>query len=165
MDGKSIGMVSKGKSLSAAWLAAWRAHGEGRHAWGTSRTGRARRRCIPASESTVSIKILIPRRRNKAATELLDKGIELYQKGSAENYNKAAGHFEKALQMDPTYSQAAFYLGLTYNSLFDEEKAAQYYKKAIEIDPDYLEARANYAGMLLDIGRRWMRPSASSIRY
>ena len=54
--------------------------------------------------------------------------------------------------MDPTYSQAAFYLGLTYNSLFDEEKAAQYYKKAIDIDPDYLEARTDYAGMLLDTG-------------
>ena len=36
--------------------------------------------------------------------------------------------------------------------MFDEEKAQQYYKKAIQIDPDYLEARANYAGMLLDIG-------------
>lgn len=54
--------------------------------------------------------------------------------------------------MDPTYSQAAFYLGLTYNALFDEDKAEQYYKQAIDIDPDYLEARANYGGMLLDIG-------------
>jgi tetratricopeptide (TPR) repeat protein len=41
---------------------------------------------------------------------------------------------------------------LTYNALFDQDKAEQYYKKAIEIDPDYLEARADYAGMLLDIG-------------
>ena len=54
--------------------------------------------------------------------------------------------------MDATYSQAAFYLGLTYNALFEEEKAATYYKKAIDIDPDYLEARADYAGMLLDTG-------------
>src|SRR5581483_7040397 len=60
--------------------------------------------------------------------------------------------FEKALAADPTYSQAAFYLGLTYNALFDEDKAEQYYKQAIAIDPDYLEARANYGGMLLDIG-------------
>ena len=43
-------------------------------------------------------------------------------------------------------------MGLTYNALFDEEKAAQYYKKAIDIDPDYLEARADYAGMLLETG-------------
>ena len=54
--------------------------------------------------------------------------------------------------MDPAYSQAAFYLGLTYNALFDEEKAAEYYRKAIAIDPDYLEAHADYAGMLLDTG-------------
>ncbi len=75
-----------------------------------------------------------------------------YQKGYEENYRKAAALFEKALVIEPTYSQAAFYLGLTYNALFDEEKAAQYYKQAIAIDPDYLEARANYGGMLLDIG-------------
>ena len=106
----------------------------------------------PGQDSTVSFKILIPRRRDKAATDLLDKGIDAYQKGSADNYKKAAGLLEQALQMDPTYSQAAFYLGLTYNALFDEEKAAQYYKKAIDIDPDYLEARADYAGMLLDTG-------------
>ena len=41
---------------------------------------------------------------------------------------------------------------MTYSALFDYEKAATYYKKAIAIDPDYLEAHANYAGMLLDIG-------------
>src|ERR1035441_8157930 len=81
-----------------------------------------------------------------------DKGIEYYQKGDAANYTKAAGQLEKAFQLDPTYSQAAYYLGLTYSALFDEDKAQQYYKKAIEIDPDYLEAHANYAGMLLDIG-------------
>jgi len=106
----------------------------------------------PGQTSTVTIKILIPRRRAKAVQDLLDKGIEYYQKGFEQNYRKAAELFEQALKEDPTYSQAAFYLGLTYNALFDEQKAEQYYKKAIEIDPDYLEAHANYAGMLLDIG-------------
>jgi len=106
----------------------------------------------PGQDSTVSLKILIPRRRNKAALDLLDKGIEFYQKGYEQNYRQAAGLFEQALEMDPTYSQAAFYLGLTYNALFDEDKAAQYYQKAIGIDPDYLEAHANYGGMLLDVG-------------
>src|SRR6202034_2808671 len=52
----------------------------------------------------------------------------------------------------PTYSQVANYLGLTYNALFDDDKAGDYYQKAIAIDPDYLEARANYARMLLEIG-------------
>ena len=106
----------------------------------------------PGTESTVNIKILIARRRAKPAEEALDKGLSYYQKGYEDNYKKAAEQFEKAFQLDPTYSQAAYYLGLTYNALFDEDKAQQYYKKAVGIDPDFLEAHAAYAGMLLDIG-------------
>ncbi|MEI9975919.1 MAG: hypothetical protein WDO73_29970 [Ignavibacteriota bacterium] len=62
----------------------------------------------PGSESTVNIKILIPRRRGKAAEEALDKGLADYQKGYEQNYKKAVEQFEKALQLDPTYSQAAY---------------------------------------------------------
>ena len=47
-----------------------------------------------------------------------------YHKGNEQDYQKAVEFFEQALAADPTYSQAAFYLGLTYNALFDEEKAA-----------------------------------------
>ncbi len=62
-------------------------------------------------------------------------------------------HFEKALSIDPKYSQAALYLGLrAYNSLFEQDKAQAALKKAIDIDPDYLEARVSYAGVLLDTG-------------
>ncbi len=56
------------------------------------------------------------------------------------------------MKIEPTYSQAYYYLGLTYSALFDHAKGEESYKKAIDIDPDYLGARANYAGMLLDIG-------------
>ena len=55
----------------------------------------------PGQESTVSFKILIPRRRDKAATDLLDKGIQDYQKGFEQNYKKAADLFEQAFKMDP----------------------------------------------------------------
>jgi len=37
----------------------------------------------PDQETTINIKILIPRRRNKAAVDLFDKGMELYLKGYA----------------------------------------------------------------------------------
>lgn len=151
VDSKSIGKVSKGKPLSLPGMT------PGEHTvkgvrMGYEPDGPRQEMVYPGQESTVSFKILIPRRRDKAATDLLDKGIQDYQKGFEENYKKAAALFEQAFQMDPTYSQAAYYLGLTYNALFDEEKAAEYYKKAIEIDPDYLEAHADYAGMLLDTG-------------
>ena len=92
------------------------------------------------------------RRRNKAAVDELDEGLKLYNKGGADNYKKAVARFEKALQIDATYSQAALYAGPAYNSLFEEKKSEAAFRKAIEIDPDYMEARVSLAGMLLDIG-------------
>jgi tetratricopeptide (TPR) repeat protein len=151
LDGNSVGTVSKGKPLSVPGLQ------PGEHTvkgvrMGYEPDGPRPEPVYPGVESTVSFAIRIPRRRNKAATDLLDKGIQYYQKGFEQNYKKAADLFEQTFKMDPTYSQAAYYLGLTYNALFDEDKAAEYYRKAIEIDPDYLEAHADYAGMLLDTG-------------
>ena len=151
VDNKSIGVVPKGKPFAVPGLA------PGQHTvkgvkMGYEPDGPRQETVYPGTDSAVTIKILILRHRDKAASDSLDKGIEYYQKGDAPNYSKAAGQLEKALQLDPTYSQAAYYLGLTYSALFDEDKAQQYYKKAVEIDPDYLEAHANYAGMLLDIG-------------
>jgi tetratricopeptide (TPR) repeat protein len=151
VDGKSIGVVTKGKPFTVPGLA------PGQHTvkgvrQGYEPDGPREETVYPGTESTVNIKILIPRRRDKPAEEALDKGLQYYQKGYDQNYKKAAEQFEKALQLDPTYSQAAYYLGLTYNALFDETKAQQYFQQALAIDPDYLEARASYAGMLLDIG-------------
>ena len=151
VDGKTIGTVSKGKPLSLPGLQPGEHTVKGVH-MGYEPDGPRQETVYPGVDSTVSFKILIPRRRNKAATDLLDKGIDAYQKGGADNYKKAADLLEQALKADPGYSQAAFYLGLTYNALFEEDRAAQYYKKALAIDPDYLEARADYAGMLLDTG-------------
>jgi tetratricopeptide (TPR) repeat protein len=151
VDNKSIGVVPKGKPFPVPGLA------PGQHTvkgvkMGYEPDGPRQETVYPGTDSAVTIKILIPRHRDKAATDALDTGVEYYQKGDAANYKKAAEQLEKAFQLDPTYSQAACYLGLTYSALFDQEKARQYYRKAIEIDPDYLEAHANYAGMLLDTG-------------
>jgi tetratricopeptide (TPR) repeat protein/uncharacterized caspase-like protein len=152
VDGKSIGVLSKGKPVTVPGLP------PGEHTvkgvkMGYEPDGPRQETVYPGQESTVSIKILIARRHAKAASDLLDKGVDAYQHASQEkNYRTAAEYLEKALAADPTYSQAAYYLGLTYSALFDYQKAATYYKKAIAIDPDYLEAHANYAGMLLDTG-------------
>jgi tetratricopeptide (TPR) repeat protein len=151
VDGKSIGVVNPGAPYQLSGLTT------GEHTikgvkMGYEPDGPRQEMVYPGQTSTVTIKILIPRHRAKAVQDLLDKGIEYYQKGYEQNYKKAAELLEQALREDATYSQAAFYLGLTYNALFDEEKAAQYYRNAIDIDPDYLEAHANYAGMLLDTG-------------
>jgi len=151
LDGKSVGVVSKSQPLRLPGLA------PGSHTiqgvkMGYEPDGPREEMVYPGQEKTVSIKILIVRRRNKAAVDSFDKGLEFYNKGYEDNYRKAAENFEKALAADPKYSQAALYLGRTYNALFDEQQAEQAFRKAIAIDPDYLEARSSFAGMLLDIG-------------
>ena len=151
LDDKSMGVVNKGQPLRLPGLA------PGNHTlrgvkMGYEPDGPRDEMVYPGQEKTVSIKILILRRRNKAAVDAFDKGIEFYTKGYEGNYRKAAENFEQALAIDPAYSQAALYLGRAYNALFEEQKAEQAFRKAIEIDPDYLEARASFAGMLLDVG-------------
>ncbi len=119
----------------------------------------------PGQESTISIKILIPRRRPRAAVDQFNDGLEYYNKGFEKNYKKAAELFAKALQIDPTYSQAALYLGRTYDALFDQVTAKKYFRKAIEIDPDYLEARSSYRRDAAQPGRRGRIHPAVDLRH
>lgn len=151
VDGKSVGVVSKGTPLRLPGLLPG-AHTVQGVKMGYEPDGPREETVYPGQDSTISIKIMIARRRNKAAVDSFDKGLEYYNKGFADNYKKAAENFEKALGIDAKYSQAALYLGRTYNSLFDEKRSEAAFRKAIEIDPDYTEARVSFAGTLLDIG-------------
>jgi tetratricopeptide (TPR) repeat protein len=151
VDGKSVGVLAKGAPLTLPGLAPG-VHTIKAVKMGYEPDGPREEMVYPGQETTVSIKILIAKRRNKAALDALDKGLEYYSKGSADNYRKAVTYFEKSFALDPSYSQAALYLGRTYNALFEEQQAEKYFRKAIEIDPDYLEAHSSFAGMLLDIG-------------
>ena len=151
VDNQSVGVINKGKPLTLPGLKPG-AHTVKGVKMGYEPDGPREETVYPGQESTVSIKILIARRRTRAASDALDDGLKSYKDGFEKNYRKAAAAFEKALSIDPTYSQAALYLGLTYNALFEQDKAEKYYRKAIEIDPDYLEARADFGGMLLDVG-------------
>jgi tetratricopeptide (TPR) repeat protein len=151
VDGISKGVVSKGKPLTIPGLP------PGEHTvkgvrQGYEPDGPRQEMVYPGLESTVSLKITIARRRNRAAEQFLDDGLKLYNNGKEQDYRKAAALFEQALGAEPSLSRAAFYLGLTYSALFEQEKAQAAYKRAIEIDPDYAQARSNYGGMLLDIG-------------
>ena len=106
----------------------------------------------PGQDTTVSIRILIAKQHGRAAVEPFERGLDLYNRGFEANYRLAAVQFEKALEADPKYSQAALYLGRTYQALYDEDRAMQYLKLAIAIDPDYSEGRLSYAAVLLDTG-------------
>jgi tetratricopeptide (TPR) repeat protein len=151
LDGKSVGVVNKGGSLRLPGLVPG-VHTVKGVKLGYEPDGPREEMVYPGQEGTVSLKILIPRRRNKAALDAFEEGMEEYNKGSAEHYAKAAAQFAKALHLDEKYSQAALYLARTYNLLFEQDKAKMYFQRAIEIDPDYLEARSTYGGMLLDVG-------------
>jgi tetratricopeptide (TPR) repeat protein len=151
LDGKSAGVVDKAKPLRIQGLQPG-AHSVKAVRNGYEPDGPREESVYPGEERTVSLKIQFARRRTKAALDNLDRGLESYNKGFKDNYLKAAEHFQQALAEDPAYSQAALYLGRTYNALFDQEKAETYFRKAIEIDPDYVEARASFGGMLVDKG-------------
>jgi tetratricopeptide (TPR) repeat protein len=151
LDGTSVGVVNKAKPLRLPGLTPG-AHTVKAVKMGYEPDGPREEVVYPGQERTVSVRILIPRRRNKAAADLFDKALEAYNKGYAENYRKAEELLTRALEADPTFSKAALYRARTENALFDQDKAEKDFRRAIEIDPDYLEARASFAGMLLDIG-------------
>ncbi|MCP5116249.1 MAG: tetratricopeptide repeat protein, partial [bacterium] len=151
VDGKSMGVVNRSEPLRLPGLTPG-AHTIKGVKMGYEPDGPREEMVYPGQEKTVSIKILILRRRQKAAIKEFDKGLEFYEKGFAKNYRKAVSHFESALGIDATYSQAALYLGRAHNALYQEAEAERSFQRAIEIDPDYMEARSSFAGMLLDIG-------------
>jgi tetratricopeptide (TPR) repeat protein len=127
----------------------------------------------PGKETTVTLRIVIPRKRKRSAVDAFSEGMEYYQKGFEKNYLKAAEFFQKALKEDPKYSQAALYLGRAYHALYDYDKARKAFEQAIAIDPDYAEAQVSYGAMLLDIGdldaairhltAAWQRDPSSSL--
>lgn len=151
VDGKSVGVASKNAPLRIPGLRPG-AHQVQGVKMGYEPDGPREEMVYPGQESTIKLQILIPRKRPKAAVDLFEKGLDFYNKGFEQNYKKAVEQFARALEIDATYSQAALYLGRSYNALFEQEKARQYFEKAIQIDPDYSEARSSFGGMLLDIG-------------
>ncbi len=151
VDGKSAGLASKGTPLRLPGLRPGTHQVQGVK-MGYEPDGPREEMVYPGQESTVKIQILIPRKRPKAAVDQFEKGLDFYNKGFEQNYKKAVEHFTQALAADSTYSQAALYLGRSYNALEDQTKAQQYFVAAIKIDPDFAEARMSYGGMLLDIG-------------
>lgn len=151
VDGRSVGVVNKAAAMRLPGLAPGPHTIQGVH-MGYEPDGPRQEEIYPGQDTTVTIRILIARRRDHAAVEHFNRGIEFYNKGYEENYRKAAAEFEAALAIDPTYSTAALYAGRVYNALYEDQKALQYFQEAISIDPDYMEARSSYAGALLDQG-------------
>jgi tetratricopeptide (TPR) repeat protein/uncharacterized caspase-like protein len=151
VDGRSMGVVNKGTPLRIPGLKPG-AHTIQGVKQGYEPDGPREETVYPGQDTTISIRIVVARRRTRAAVDAFEKGQEFYNKGFEDNYKKAADQFQKALSIDPKYSQAALFLGRVQHALFDPGNAKKSMQRAIEIDPDYVEARVSYAGVLLDTG-------------
>jgi tetratricopeptide (TPR) repeat protein len=151
LDGKQVGTVTKTSALRLPGLAPGAHTIKGVH-MGYEPDGPREEMVYPGQETTVSLRILIPRQRKQAAVDLLDHAIEDYKKGFESNYKKAEAKLNEAVSIDPNYSQAYMYLGRIENALYADDKAKAAFERAIQIDPDYEEARVSYAAALLDQG-------------
>ena len=151
LDGKQVGVITKAAALRLPGLAPGAHTIKGVHL-GYEPDGPREEMVYPGQETTVTLRILIPRQRKQAAVDLLDRAIEDYKKGFEANYRKAEDKLNQAVAIDPNYSQAFMYLGRIENALYADDKAKAAFERAILIDPDYEEARVSFAAALLDQG-------------
>lgn len=151
LDGKDVGVLNKATALRLPGLTPGSHTIKAVH-MGYEPDGPREEMVYPGQETTVSVRILIPRQRNQAAIDLLDKGVSDYKKGFEINYKKAEAELNQAVALDPNYSEAYMYLGRVEDALYEDDKASASFQRAISIDPDYEEARVSYAAALLDQG-------------
>ena len=151
LDGKDVGVLNKATPLRLPGLAPGSHTIKAVH-MGYQPDGPREQIVYPGQETTVSVRILIPRQRNQAAADLLDQGVALYKKGFVANYKKAEEKLNQAVALDPDYSEAYMYLGRVEDALWEDDKATGAFQRAIAIDPDYEEARVSFASALLDQG-------------
>ncbi|HEV2839709.1 MAG TPA: tetratricopeptide repeat protein [Chthoniobacterales bacterium] len=76
--------------------------------------------------------------------------ISLLGKGKVE---EAVVHYNKALELDPNYSEAHFNLGNALLRLGRVDEAIAHYEKALETNPNNIPAHYNLAGVLAQSGR------------
>ena len=150
LDGASRGVINKDKPLSIPGVPAGNHTVQGVKQ-GFYPDGPREILVYPGRETTVRLRIQIAKVEKKAALQQFEEARKLYEKGRDQDNRKAAEILKKVLADSPDFSQAALYLGRTYQVLYDTEAALEMHKKAIEIDPDYVEARLSYAAMLLDL--------------
>jgi len=82
------------------------------------------------------------RRQLAEAKRLNNAGVMAYHNGQ---YERALDLFEKAIALDPSFTEAHNNLGLTHTEMNHEEKATDAFRKAIELSPD-LSATYNNLG-------------------
>ena len=70
-----------------------------------------------------------------------------------QKWDEAANGYQKALSLDPAYTDAALYLGDTYFSQKQYDKAEPWFRKATEMEPRYARAWRFLTDCYGDLGR------------
>jgi tetratricopeptide (TPR) repeat protein len=77
-------------------------------------------------------------------------GKALLQKGQVD---EAMGHFQKAVEIQPDYAEAQYFLGAAFVLKGQFDDAASCFQKVLKIQPDYALAAENLGSVLLQQGR------------
>jgi len=77
---------------------------------------------------------------NSEARVYMEKGREFFRN---DEDTQAAEAFQQALKLNPELAEAHFRLGLTYDTLGQEQEAEAAYKKAVEAYKKYLSIKGN----------------------
>ncbi len=109
---------------------------------------------VPGSTQTVSLRLLYPRVIKPAAKAFFDQGEEIWNrsKANASDLAKAADRFSRALKEDGSYSAAALELCRVQGAQDKTDDALKSCSKAVQIDSAYVEARTQWAALLMDRG-------------
>jgi Flp pilus assembly protein TadD len=59
--------------------------------------------------------------------------------------DEALSFYQKAIHLDPSYTQAYNDIGVVYENMEQEEKALDYYHHALKVDPNFLPSYTNLA--------------------
>ena len=84
------------------------------------------------------------------ANDYNNKGLDYY---NVKNYEKSLEWFDKALEIDPTFTYALHNKGLALSELKRDEEAIKWYDKALEIDPTFAKALYNKGLALSGLNR------------
>jgi tetratricopeptide (TPR) repeat protein len=77
-------------------------------------------------------------------------GVDLY---NAQKYKEAITEYERAIQLDPKYTEAYSNRGAAYDAIDNPERAVEDYSMAIKLNPHLSAALSNRAAAYCDLGQ------------
>ena len=166
VDDQLQGKVSRGKSLRLPGLTS------GIHVFRGCREGyecdTKKILIAPGQDVTVTLRITYLIKNKKSARDLNEQGerllfthrssinprniVPVSREQSLGDLRGAVALFERALADDPTFAKTAFNLGQARQLVGDQEKSMEAYRTAIRINPSFVDARIQYAAVLLESG-------------